>query len=377
MKRLLVAALAAWLAACSSNDEVDLSPADLVDIDHPRKVKVVWSDDVGSGAGDTYELLPMAILSDRLFAVDSDGDLYAYDTARGREVWDAELDQPVASGVGAAGDLVFVGTLKGDVVAFSADSGEERWRAKVSSEVLAPPQGNGSEVVVQTLDGRLYAFNAADGTQMWMYDTAVPALTLRGTSTPVVTPSAVYAGFDTGKVVALSASEGIPLWEQRVAVPQGRSELERVIDINAAPLLVGELLYVGSFQGRLVAISRSNGRGVWAQEESTFNSLAAAGGYVFISSADDTVKAYDAATGQLVWSNDQLARRKLGAPQTFGSFVAVADFEGYVHIMNQSDGQFVARRKVDGDGIRTPMIGVGETLYVYGNSGDLEALTIR
>ncbi|MYM62992.1 outer membrane protein assembly factor BamB [Pseudomaricurvus sp. HS19] len=377
MKRLIVVAMAALLAACSSNDEVDLSPAELVDIEKPRKVKVVWSDDVGSGAGETYELLPMASLNGRIYAVDSDGDVIAYTADRGKEVWDADVKQPVASGIGAAGDLVFLGTLKGDVIALDAETGEERWRAKVSSEVLAPPQGNGSEVVVQTLDGRLYAFSADDGSQMWMHDTAVPALTLRGTSTPLVTPSTVYAGFDTGKVVALSALEGIPLWEQRVAVPQGRSELERVIDINAAPLLVGELIYVGSYQGRLVAINRNNGRGVWAQQESTFNGLSAAAGYVFIATADDSVKAYDAATGQLVWSNDQLVRRKLGAPQTFGSFVAVADFEGYVHIMNQSDGQFVARRKVDGDGVRTPMLGLGDTLYVYGNSGDLEALNIR
>ncbi len=377
MKRLIVVALAALLVACSSNDEVDLSPAELVDIEKPRKVKVVWSDDVGSGAGETYELLPMAAMNGRIYAVDSDGDVIAYTADRGKEVWDADVKQPVASGIGAAGELVFLGTMKGDVIALDAETGEERWRAKVSSEVLAPPQGNGSEVVVQTLDGRLYAFNADDGSQMWMHDTAVPALTLRGTSTPLVTPSAVYAGFDSGKVVALSALEGIPLWEQRVAVPQGRSELERVVDINAAPLLVGELLYVGSYQGRLVAINRNNGRGVWAQQESTFNGLSAAGGYVFISTAGDSVKAYDAATGQLVWSNDQLVRRQLGAPQTFGSFVAVADFEGYVHIMNQSDGQFVARRKVDGDGVRTPMLGLGDTLYVYGNSGDLEALNIR
>ena len=375
MKRLLIASCIAVLAACSSNDDVDLKPADLVDFKPTIKLDRLWSRDVGAGAGKTYTLLPIAVDKDLIFAVDVEGQVTALNRENGKRVWEVELDATVASGVGARDRKVFVGTVKGDVIALDAQTGDEVWRVKVSSEVLAPPQSNGSEVAVQTLDGRIYGLSAADGRQLWMSDSSIPALTLRGTSTPLITPSSVYAGFPTGKVVSFDVTDGTVQWEQRVAAAQGRSELERVIDINAAPIIVGDLLYSVSYQGRLVALSRSSGQGLWAQQASSFNNMSAGMGHIYITDADDSVKAYDPQSGELMWENDQLARRQIGAPQVFGEYVAVADFAGYVHVMNQSDGEFVARRKVDGDGVRTPMVSVDGVLYVYGNSGDLVALT--
>ncbi|GAB3109158.1 outer membrane protein assembly factor BamB [Aestuariicella hydrocarbonica] len=377
MKRLLIAGLMIALAACSSNDDVDLEPAELVDFDETVEINRHWSENVGMGAGKNYNLLPLATLSDQVFAVDAEGLVAAIDIASGDENWETELEVPVSSGVGAAQGQVFLGTLKGEVIALDAVSGTVQWRKPLTGEILAPPQSNGREVVVQTLDGKIYGLQASDGTQLWMHDSTIPALTLRGTSTPLVTATSAYVGFATGKVVALDVKDGTTQWEQRVAVAQGRSELERVIDINSAPLLVGELLYSVSYQGRLVALNRGTGRGLWAQKESSVNNLSAGLGNIYITDADDNVKAYDALSGELVWTNEQLVRRQLGAPQTFGRYVAVADFEGYVHILNQADGAFVARRKVDGDGVRTPMTAVGDTLIVYGNSGELEALSIE
>lgn len=377
MKRLVIVACVALLAACSSNDDVDLKPADLVDFEQSVKLDRVWSRGVGAGTGKTYTLLPMAVEDNHLYAVDVEGQVTALERGKGKKVWQVELDVPVASGVGAHGDKVFVGSVKGDVIALNAATGDELWRTKVSSEILAPPQSNGAEVAVQTLDGRIYGLRAADGRQLWMTDSSMPALTLRGTSTPVITPLSVYAGFSTGKVLAYDVKDGTVQWEQRVAAAQGRSELERVIDINAAPLIVGNVLYSVSYQGRLVALNRGTGQGMWAQKASSFHNLSAGSGYVFVSGADDTVRAYDGSNGALVWENDQLTRRQIGAPQTFGRYVAVADFEGFVHILDQRDGQFVARRKVDGKGIRTPMLGVGDVLYVYGNGGGVTALTER
>ncbi len=377
MKRLMVIGFSAVLAACASNDDVELKPADLVDFNESADVRSVWSDNVGVGAGKDYNLLPTAALNNRLFAADAEGLVIAYDRSSGDEQWEAALEAPVSSGVGAAGGQVFVGTLRGNVIALDAESGSVLWKTPLTGEVLAPPQGNGSEVVVQTLDGKVFGLNTETGEQIWMHDTSVPALTLRGTATPIVTSTSVYAGFATGKILALDVKDGSVQWEQRVAIAQGRSELERVIDINGAPLLVGDVLYSGSYQGRLVALNRSNGRGLWAKQESSFNNLTSGLGYIFVTDADDRVKAYDASNGQLKWENDQLIRRRLGAPQSFGSYLAVADFEGYVHIMNQSDGEFVARRKVDGNGVRSPMLAVGDTLYVYGNGGELEALSVQ
>jgi outer membrane protein assembly factor BamB len=375
IKRSIVAVCCTLLLACSSSDE--LEPMELVDIDSDLQLKKSWSRSVGNGSGERYTLLRPVLLGEQICAVDHQGDAACFDRNSGKPQWDEEFDLPVTGAAGGSGDQLLFGTSTGVVVSVDATTGELQWQTTLSSEVLSVPQSNGRVVVAQTLDGRVYGLNVENGEQLWMHDNVLPALTLRGTSTPVVTPSAVYAGFSTGKITAIDVNEGAVIWEQRVAVAKGRSELDRVVDVDASPLLVGDVLYAVSYQGRLVAINRTTGRGIWAQNESSHQGLSAGMGYVYVTSADDKVKAYNTATGQLQWENDQMLRRQLGAPQVFGSYVAVADFEGYVHVLNQSDGSFVARRKVDGDGVRAPMISDGQTLYVYGNSGELEALQVQ
>ena len=377
MKSFVIALLAVFLVACSSNDSVDLEPAELVDIENPQKIKKLWSEDVGVGTGEHYTLQGLSILGDTLFAADAKGRVTALNLESGKELWEVKLNLPVAGGTGAAGDLVFVGTTNGEVVALDSATGETRWLAQVGGEVLSAPQGNNTRVVVQTLADHIFGLNAADGSQVWRYDSATPALTLRGTATPAIKDTTVYVGFSSGKIAALNVDEGSLLWEQRVALAQGRSELERVIDIDGSPLVTNDAVFSGSYQGRLVSINRTTGQGMWSKKESSYSNLASGLGKIFITTPDGIVKAYNSDSGQLIWQNDELIRRQLNAPQSFGSYLAVADFAGYVHILNQADGRIVARRKVDGDGVRSPMVANGDVLYVHGNSGDIEALKIR
>ncbi len=376
MKRLAVVVFSMVLGACASNDAIELEPAELVDFDELVELEELWSEDIGVGQDERYTKLVPAVSGDRIFATDIEGNVLALNRFDGDEIWEVELEEPVSGGVGASHGLVLVGTYAGEVIALDQTTGEERWRSQVSSEVLSAPQTNGDVVVVQTLDGKLYALDASSGEVRWSYDNALPVLTLRGTGSPVVTETTVFAGFATGKVLAIETKTGLLRWEQRVTVAQGRSELERVIDIDGSPLLVGDILYAGSYQGRLVALNRGNGRGIWAKEASTHENLSAGTGKVYLSSAEDHVIAYEAGNGQVLWENDQLARREITAPQVFGDYVAVADFEGYVHVMSQSDGRFVAREKVDGDGVRSAMVVAGDVLYVLGNSGELVAFKV-
>jgi len=377
MKRLLLAAMSVALVACSSNDDIEQMPAELVDFDSRIELDVLWSDNVGAGADGRYMLLNPAVFGERLYATDSEGQVTAYNRQDGDDLWETELDLPVSGGVGASAEQVLVGTYTGKVVALATADGSELWRAQLSSEVLSAPQTNGQVVVVQANDGNLFGLNATDGKQLWLYDNAIPALTLRGTAQPLLVDSVVYAGFASGKILALNAADGTLMWEQRVGVAKGRSELERVVDVDGAPILVDDILYSASYQGRLVAVNRSTGRGIWSIDESTHTDLAAGNGHIYLVNADGFVRAYDAISGELVWENDQLLRRRLGAPQTFGNYLAVGDFEGYLHIFDQSSGEFVARRKVDSEGLRAPMQSADGVLYVQGNGAELEAIVVE
>lgn len=263
------------------------------------------------------------------------------------------------------------------MITLDENDGSELWRAQVSSEVLAPPQTNGDIVVVQSQDDKLVALDIGTGEQRWMYESSLPVLTVRGHSTPVVSLYRVYAGLASGRVVALDAANGVALWEQRVAQPQGRSELERMVDIDGHLLLDDETLYAATYQGNLVALDAESGSIRWQRPASSHGGPGAGFGSVYLSQADGNVEAFDRNRATPLWTNDQLQRRRLTAPVAFDSYVAVADFEGYLHLLAQTDGRLVGRVRVDRKGVRVAPIAQSGTLYVYGNSGDLAAYQLR
>ncbi len=272
---------------------------------------------------------------------------------------------------------MLVGTLRGEVLALDVSTGEERWRSQVSSEVLAAPAVNGDIVLVQTQDDRLIALEMDTGAQRWSYESSPAVLTLRGTGAPLLTNQLAVAGLSSGKVVALDTRRGLPVWEQRVAIPQGRSELERVVDIDGGLLLSGGTLYVTSYQGRAAALELESGRVLWQRDASSYSGAALGYGSVYLSLADGTVEGIDERSTTALWRNESMARRQLSAPAVFSSYVVVGDIEGYLHLLSQVDGRFVARERIDSSGVRARPVVEGDWLYAFGNDGKLVALTIR
>ncbi|WP_287028627.1 outer membrane protein assembly factor BamB [Pseudomonas sp. UBA6310] len=376
-KYAAVLTLAVLAVGCSSNSKKELPPAELVKFDAEVKLDEQWSRSVGDGQGDLYNLLAPAVDGDSIFAAGADGDVMALDRETGKVLWKKDLEAPVSGGVGVGSGMVLLGTLKGEVIALDAASGEEKWRARVTSEVLSAPATNGDIVVVQTQDDRLIGLEASTGTQRWIYENSPAVLTLRGTGAPVVTNNLAIAGLSTGKVIAVDTQRGLPVWEQRVAVPQGRSELDRVVDIDGGLLLSGTTLYVVTYQGRLAGLDLQTGRVLWQRDASSYVGVAEGFGSVYVSQASGTVEGIDERSTSALWSNDSLARRELSAPAVFSSYVAVGDIEGYLHLLSQVDGRFVARERIDSDGLRVRPLVVGDTLYAFGNSGKLVAMKIR
>ncbi|GGJ92401.1 outer membrane protein assembly factor BamB [Pseudomonas matsuisoli] len=375
-KNFALCALAALVVGCSSNTK-ELPPAELPKFQPEVQLDEQWSRSIGEGQGDTYNMLTPAVDGANIFASDIEGRVMSMDRTSGSVNWRKDLDVPVSGGVGVGYGLVLVGTLRGDVIALDESSGEEVWRKRVTSEVLSAPVSNGDVVVVQTQDDQLVALDAATGNQRWIFANTPAVLTLRGTSSPVVTNQLVIAGLSSGRVIALDTQRGLPVWEQTIAVPTGRSELERMVDIDGDLLQSGNTLYVVSYQGRLAALDLTTGRIQWQREASSYNTPAQGYGSIYLSDAGGKVEGIDEASTSALWSNEELARRQLSAPAVFSSYVAVGDFEGYLHLLSQVDGRFVGRARVDRHGLRARPIVVGDWLYAYGNGGNLVAYTIR
>lgn len=383
LRGLVALALVFSLSACTTikgwfdSDEDDpTAPVELVDIEQTVNIKKRWTVGVGNGQGKGFYKLQPVLRGDTIYAASTDGEVKAIDRSNGKTLWKTDLETSLSGGVGVYGDALFLGNADGFVLKLDASDGEELWSTRLKGEVLAPPQANGRVVVAQTYDGKLQGLDYDSGEKLWTYDSNVPVLTIRGTSTPIVDGDTVYAGFANGRVLAFNAANGSVLWEVRVAISQGRSEIERIVDIDGSMVLIGSELYASSYQGRVVAIDVSSGRKVWQKDVSSFSGVSQGFGNVYVTDEDGTLSAYQRNGQGLRWQQTALGYRELSRPTPVSSYVAVADLEGIVHLVSQVDGEFVGRVDAGGGGARADMLADGNLLYVFNDDGKLIAFEI-
>jgi outer membrane protein assembly factor BamB len=368
---LLLLGSAVLAAGCDKEKDVD-PPAELVDFKATLAIKRQWS--TGAGADEVLRLgLAPAVAGDRAFFAGAGGDVYAVNLETGRTAWRAALDQPLSGGPAVGDGLVVVGTPKGDVVALDAAAGQERWRVKVAGEVLARPAVGGGRVVVHTTDGRLTGLDAADGRQVWTFEQPIPRLTVRGSAAPVIDGDTVFAAFDNGKVAALGVAEGDLLWTATVSTPSGRTELQRLVDIDAPVAVAGDDVFVVGFQGRAAMIARSSGQIWWGREQSSHRGLALDDESMYFSTADGAVVSLSRRDGTERWRTDVLIRRGLSAPAVDGDAIVVGDFEGYLHWLDRGSGELMGRVSTDGERIGNAPVAAGALVLVQTDAGSVYA----
>ena len=367
-----------WVRNPFGEDEDPRAPAELLDVGSDITINRNWRINVGNGQGDSYKKLTPVVDGGFVFAASDDGEILAVNNINGDLMWQTEVETSITGGVGAGDGIVMIGTEAAELIVFNQSNGEEVWRASVSSEILSQPKTNGDIVVAQTVDGKLIALNREDGVQRWTYETTLPALTLRGTSSPVLTSEGtVVAGFSNGILVSVAAEDGVYVWEERVAVPDGQYDIERVIDVDGELLVDGSRILAASYQGNLMAFDTASGQIVWGMEASSYHGMDQGFGNIYYSDDKSHLIALRNNSSDVVWQNEELQYRDLTAPKTISNYVAIADYEGYLHLVSQIDGRIVGRTRIDNDGIRSNLIDDDGKLIVYGNSGSLVSLTIE
>lgn len=370
--------ISSWVRNPFGEDDNPRAPAELEDIQTEVTISRDWRINIGNGQGDSFKKLTPVVDGGFVFAASDDGDVVAVNSTNGDLMWLTELETSITGGVGAGDGIVMVGTEAAELVVLSQSDGHEVWRTRVSSEILSQPKTDGDIVVVQTVDGKLVAVDRENGLQRWTYETTLPALTLRGTSSPVLTSEGtVVAGFSNGILVSVAAEDGVWSWEERVAVPDGQYDIERVIDVDGDLLLDGARILASSYQGNLMAFDTATGRIVWGMEASSYHGMDQGFGNIYYSNDESHLVAVRDNSSDVVWQNEELQYRDLTAPKTISNYVAVADFEGYLHLISQIDGRIIGRTRIDNDGVRSNLIVEDGSLIVYGNGGSLVSLTIE
>lgn len=378
-----------WLKSLGKKDNVE-PPTPLTQFTPTTQVDRVWTDSVGKGAGDSGARLAPSSADGRLYAAGIDGTIKAIDATSGHTIWQKHLGKRSgwlwrrgenslrwSGGPSAQGDLLVVGGLDGQVYAFSAQDGADRWNIQLSSEVIAPPAIADGVVVVRTNDGHLVGLDAADGTHKWIFDQPVPALSLRGNSAPLIANGVVYDGFDNGKVVAVRLADGSELWAQTLSMGEGRTEVERLSDVDGNIVADGSALYGAGYRGQVAALALDSGRPLWQRDLSSYVGAAVSGNAVVIVDAEGNVWAFDRETGVNLWKQDQLKYRWLSAPAIQGKFVVVGDSEGYVHWLSLDEGKFAARERLGKKAIEGAPLIVDGVVYVEDVKGRIGAYRAR
>jgi outer membrane protein assembly factor BamB len=377
---LPAAALAALvlIAACSKDKNID-EPAKLTPLPHPSvQVKHLWGHNMGDKKAAVLRLgQGVSIADNRVYAAAHKGEVVAIDLDNGHVLWHVKTGVPLSGGTASSPELVVVGASDGQLLALDPGNGHSRWKVRLNGEVLAPAAISARLVAVRTVDGKLHALSAEDGHELWVTEQQVPRLSLRGTASPVISGDLVLCGFDNGKVVAVSATDGSVQWEATVTPPHGRTELERLDDIDSPVRVSGRDVYAVGFQGKVAMLALDTGQVWWSHEDSSYRGLSLDEDTLYLADSDGIVAALKARTGAEVWRQNILLHRGLSPIAVMDDTVVVGDFQGYLHWLDKASGAPAARIATGGARISTQPLVIGDILVVVNDRGQINAYRVK
>ena len=371
LSSLPVLAALCLLAACSKKGPDQ--PAKLAPIKSTLRVERIWSASVGDGGKMLRLGLRLAVQGDRVFASGHEGEVAAFDLATGRRLWYTETHLPLGGGPAVHGNLLVVGATDGHVIALDAADGRVLWKVLLNGEVIARPAISDTLVAVRSVDGKLRALSPSDGHELWEASQDVPSLSLRGTSSPVIAGKLIVCGFDNGKVLAVNSQDGAQVWLATVSEPRGRTEIQRLADVDGPVAVAGKDVYAVGYHGTVAMLALQNGQTWWSHKASSYRGLALGARALYVSTSDGAVLALNRANGAVIWRQGALRYRGLTAVADSADAVITADFQGYVHFLDKRTGEFVARVESGGVRVSNPPVVVGNEVLVINDAGRITA----
>ncbi len=389
LKHSLVIAAALGLSGCSIFGDEELSYKELQSFNASVQPSVQWDAGAGDGIGEFFSRLNPTVVGDHVVVADRQGMVMAFNRANGNRVWERDLQAQYAAqgegwldgaeslrisgGLVSYGDNVVLGTENGDVIMLNGMDGSVLWHTNIKAEVVSDPALDANHVVITASNGKVVGLNAETGEERWSMVTDVPALSLRGTGAPTLASGGAIFGTANGKLTVAVLDNGQQVWEARLAIPKGATELQRLVDVDAAPISRGELIYNIAYNGQLAAVEMRTGRVVWQREYSSFQNLDMYGQTIYATDADDRVYAINVDGGIERWVNADFEGRELTAPVYYNGSIVVGDSFGYLHFIDAASGETEGRLEVGSDVYVAPVVADNE-LYIQTRDGTLLAV---
>ena len=380
--RLVILGLITLLQACTQLDNYILGkdntpkPTPLTAITQKATMTVKWSAPIGtSKKSSTYLKLKPLVRGNVIYTADASGLVQATDKTKGHVLWSKKLEYGITAGPTIADGYIAVGTNSSHVVLLKKSDGQQVWQANLSSDALSKPAIANHKVIVKTIDGNLYAFELLTGAKIWVADHGSPSLILKASSSPVVVGQAVLVGFSDGKLDAVDINFGHVLWQRSIAYASGSSDVERLVDIDADPIVRNGVAYLASYQGYVGALSLENGQFIWNKPASTYRNMAIDANTLYMTDSDDVLWAFDRQNGQVKWKQVSLKARGLSEPVLMGNRMVVGDRTGYLHLLSTQNGELLSRTQLSGAIDISPSVS-GNRVYVMTANGKLNCISV-
>lgn len=367
---LALAILATAFAGCSSNTiKVEkVKPNPLPKIEATTALQQVRSFSVDAVDEAEHARIQHDVFSDVLYTASANGEVEAY---RGNtRLWKVRPIKSLTAGVTVGADVVVVANAEGQLIALNRENGQTLWQKRLTGAVLTTSLVHANRVVTISNDGTVYAHNATTGQEFWTYKLPAAQLSLRGQAAPILLDErTVLIASANAYVYALDVISGAPRWQRRVAVSEGRSDIQRLIDIDGDPAIHDRYLVTTSYQGQVTTIDLATQRAIWSEDASSIHTPLVTDEQVIVSQTNGKITAYSLARGDVLWEVSSLLNRKLSNPVLLGKDVVVGDYEGVLHVLDPATGQLIGRSKTRGE-VRNLRV-IDDQLYVSTSKGAL------
>jgi outer membrane protein assembly factor BamB len=371
-----------FLSSCSSMESFKFWENGEVDIDEPRKlekfsskysVKNNWKISFNNAENTLGNFVPSFNASNIFFA-DSSGVIYSIDSESGQVNWETQSNF-LSSGVSSGFGILVVSDVDGNVIAHNQNDGSVLWTSNVKSEVLAPAAIDAKFVIIKTGSGELLALDKNSGELQWSYRSKLPNLTIRGSSSPIISDEQIFVSFDNGRLGVFQLDTGFPIWDGAISYPSGTSELESLVDSDSSPLVEGGLVYTTNYQGNLNVFDLAQKRSVWTSESSSFFSPVILKGVLAVVEANSSMKTFFMKSLQPSWNSDEYLNREISNAISFKGQLVVGDLDGYIHIIDPLNGSTTGREKISRKPIKT-IISRSNNFYVIDEGFNIFSLSI-
>ena len=356
--------------------DAEILPAELINFDKTLNIQQIWKTKIGKGS----EFLHLSLLPSgdktRIFLASHDGKVAAFQSRNGEKLWNLDLETELTSGPSFGNNRIIIISRNGELICLRDDDGSEVWRVKIKGESIALPLIKNDAVTVLTIDGQLRNFSIFDGSERWTTNQDMPLLTLRGASSPIAIGNNVIAGFDNGRLVSVNIDTGVVEWESMLSPPSGRTDLERLTDIDGVIKSMGQDIYAVGYQSQVASIAAESGQILWAKDLSSTAGVAIDEELIYAVTDTGDLVGMKRLDGSEIWRKDILLRREVTAPTKFKSTIVVGDYEGYLHFFDHKTGELVSRKRVGKGAISGSPVVIGEYLYVQNESSEMAVFSI-